>query len=181
MPNHFSVKAKSTINRLKLDTRYVEYLNGACINHVEENGVTYKRFDRVALLDWDWPNVSHKAEECVTIESIADVYLLLQPWLAKHTDQSIRLYETPGGIRGALTGKFQTVDEFVALGVDSLKADPMFIKLCIERKMFGARVSPKLNRTGDFIARYVCTLGCAEEPKVVEVVKRFHDCYLSIS
>jgi len=181
MPNHFSVKSKSTISRFKLDTRYVEYLNGVCINHVEESGVTYKRFDRIAFLDWDWPNVSHKANECVTIDTIDDVYRLLQPWLIAQPDQSIRIYETPGGIRGALTGKLQTVDQFVALGVDTLNADPMFIKLCIERKMFGARVSPKLNRSGDFIARYVCTLGCAEDPKVVEVIERFHDSYLIVS
>lgn len=180
MANHFSFLAKNTVKRLNLDTRYTEYLNGVSIAHLEECGVTYKRFDVIAALDWDWPNVAHKAAECVTIDTIEDVYRLLAPWLLAHPDQAIRIYETPGGVRGVLTGKRQTVDEFLCLGVDALNADPLYLKLCNQRKVFGVRVSPKLNRTGDFIARYVCTLGGAEDPEIVEVVERFHDSYLQL-
>jgi hypothetical protein len=178
MANHFSIKARKSLKLLKLNTFYTEYLHGVSIAHVEDAGITYKRFDKIAFLDWDWPNVSHRNNDCVTIQNFGEVVDLLEPWLHKHPSFAIRLYETPGGVRGIFTSHFMTVNELVALGIEELNSDPMYIKLSLQRGVFGARISPKLNRTGDFIARYVCTLGVQQDVQILDILSKFHDNYL---
>lgn len=176
--NYFSMRSKNTIDKIKLDARYVEYLHEVSILHREESGISYKSFDRIAMLDWDWPNESHKLDRCVTIQSFEQVVEYLEPWLAKHSDQAVRLYETPGGVRGFFISKKQNVMEFLALGIDDLNSDPLYITLCTRRNAFGVRISPKLNRKADFVARYVCTLGHQQCPEVLDVIAKFHDRYL---
>lgn len=178
MANHFSVKAQKSVKQLRLNTFYVEYLHGVSIAHVEEAGMTYKRYDKIAFLDWDWPNVSHKNNDCVTIQNFGEVIDLLEPWLHKHPGFTIRLYETPGGVRGVFTSHKMTVTELVGLNINELKSDQMYIKLVLQRGVFGARISPKLNRTGDFIARYVCTLGVQQDAQILDILSKFHDNYL---
>jgi hypothetical protein len=176
--NYFSVKAQKSASKRKLNTFYVEYYNGVSIAHVEDTGMTYKRFDRVAFLDWDWPNAARKTKECITVQDFGEVVDLIENWLIIHPEYTIRLYETPGGVRGVFVSHFMTVDELVNLNIEGLKSDPLYISLSLARKCFGARISPKLNRANDFIARYVCTLGVYQNPEILDILSKFHDNYL---
>lgn len=48
----------------------------------------------------------------------------------------------------------------------------------LHREAFGARISPKLNRTSDYVAKYVCTLGVNQDSQILDILSKFHDNYL---
>ena len=144
--------------------------------HQLKKGVHFTAHSHIPMLDWDWPNVGHKQDECVTITNLKDVLIKLESYLEKHPDQSIRVYVTPGGVRAFFLGKWMSTEEFFVDGDGTtLDADPFYVDISNKKGFFPARVSPKANRPGDFVASYVCTLGAKPNAEMLRTLESYHD------
>ena len=144
--------------------------------HKTHKDVQFTACDSIPMLDWDWPNIGHKTDECITISCLNDVLVEIKKYLERHPYQSVRIYVTPGGVRAFFLGKQMTVEEFFGAGEgDTMNADPMYVGLCHRRGNFPVRVSPKPNRPGDFVASYVCTLGAEPDGEMLRMLNAYHD------
>ena len=169
--NHFSVKARKAIHNMQLDEPGViepgvEYL----IRSKPYIHVTY--FANLPMVDWDWPDSVHP-EECVTIESLADVVKMVTNYLAEHK-QHVRIYLTPSGVHAFFLARPLNPSQFEA---DSavLNCDPLYQKLTLERGGFTVRVTPK-QRPCDFIVVYALTLAnCEADPELARMLDVHHD------
>lgn len=143
---------------------------------IDANGIQFISLSDIPMLDWDWPNEGHKVEECVTITNLKQVVDVLTEYVKKHPSQSIRVYVTPGGVRAFFLGESLSPEDFFCnKGGEELSADPLYIKLCKKFDVFPARVSPKPNRKGDFVASYCCTIGTQPNPERLNTLIKVHD------
>jgi hypothetical protein len=73
----------------------------------------------------------------------------LEKFLAEHPDWSLRLYETPNGLRVlAVHDLFDPADPIVSEFFRAISADPIYVRMCLRQHCFRARVSPKPWRIG---------------------------------
>jgi hypothetical protein len=141
--------------------------------HDTKTGVNYTAFKDIPMGDWDWPNEGHATEQCLTITCLQDVLDTLNEYLSYYEDH-VRVYVTPGGVRAFFLGQPRVPQEFWFRF--PFYADPIYRKFTLKSGIYSARVSPKPNRAGDFVARYVCTLANAEaDPKLLEQLLVHHD------
>ena len=125
----------------------------------------------VPMLDWDWPDASHKTDECITITCLNDVVKEIKEYL-KYNQDYVRIYVTPGGVRAFFLKEAKTVEEFNLV----LKSDPVYLDLVKRRGFFSWRISPKPNRSIDWVATHVLTLSNTKpNPELLNIVKEFHD------
>lgn len=144
--------------------------------HKFEKGIHFTANDSIPMLDWDWPNIGHKTEACVTITCLKDVLDRLNEYVKVYPEASIRVYVTPGGVRAFFLDKFVSPEEFYSdIEVESLCADPLYVMLSLKNGNFPVRVSPKLNRPGDFVAAYVCTVGKEPSQEMLDILDSYHD------
>jgi hypothetical protein len=150
--------------------------------HSERSQIDLLSYDKVPMLDWDWPNEGHKSEESITITNVNQVIKILTDYLKHHPYQVIKLYVTPGGVRAFFLGKLQTPEEFFTTGGgETLGADPLYINLAKNIKAFSVRVSAKPNRKGDFVASHYVTLGSSNATLVKKLslmLIKSHDTYI---
>lgn len=70
-------------------------------------------------------------------------------FVARHTDWNLRIYRTPLGMRVLATHRTFAPDDPQALECfRALKADPLYVRMCLNQRCFRARVSPKPWRAG---------------------------------
>lgn len=145
-----------------------------CIYGGLDNGVNYLEFSHVMMLDWDVPDPIHPEEAC-TIRDRNEAYHILKEFCLENPGWVFRVYETPGGVRAFLTSRcVESVAEVSDL-MGWLRCDPLYVKFCERRRSFAVRVSAKLSRKGDYVARLVGIVGVGkEDPDALEVV-RYHD------
>jgi hypothetical protein len=122
-------------------------------------------FRHIACLDWDWPNEGHKAKACVTIETFDDVLNVLHK-----QDDTWRVYITPGGVRAWCVSRAYHPSVMPKLG-----ADPLYIDMCKRAESYWARVAPKIERSYDWVAEYVTTVGKDVKPEFLDPVVYYHD------
>jgi hypothetical protein len=73
----------------------------------------------------------------------------INSFIAAHPDWRLRVYRTPAGLRVlAAHRNFAPNTPEVALLFNSLKVDPVYVKMCQRQQCFRARVSPKPWRIG---------------------------------
>lgn len=149
-----------------------------------KTGIEYVGLSHLPMADWDWPDKGHKVDACVTIRGISDVLKELGRFLRKYPNQSIRVYQTPGGIRTFFVGEPLSVGEFhKKLGFElgtHLNQDPMYRELVLRRNEFTFRISPKPRRKGDYVAKYLYTLNSRNADKeLVKLLEKVHDLPIS--
>lgn len=175
--NIFRTDAITTI-RYNSSQGYVK----AVTYHTKRSKIDLLTYDCVPMLDWDWPNEGHKSEASITIQNVNDVIKVLSSYIERHPYQVIKVYVTPGGVRAFFLGKLQNPEEFFSTGEgDTLKADPLYINLAKKMKAFPVRVSPKINRKGDFVASHYVTLGNENNlltNKLSLMLSKSHDAYI---
>ncbi len=73
----------------------------------------------------------------------------IERFLNTHPEWNIRVYSTPADLRlMAIHRTFDPVEPEVAQFFDAVKADPIYVKMCLNQQCFRARVSPKPWRIG---------------------------------
>ncbi len=73
----------------------------------------------------------------------------INSFIAAHPDWRLRIYRTPAGLRVLAAHRtFAPNAPEVALLFNSLKVDPVYVKMCRRQQCFRARVSPKPWRIG---------------------------------
>ncbi len=139
----------------------------------EDRGVRYITFRHVMMLDWDVPDVSHKAGECVTIKEKGEALDILRAYCMEDKKIVFRVYETPGGVRAFVTSKcFDGIEKQL---MEALKCDPLYTQFCVQRREWSCRVSPKKGRENDYVARYWVTIGEGQEDEGAVELVRYHD------
>ncbi|MGQ5521677.1 hypothetical protein ACUHMQ_00290 [Chitinimonas sp. PSY-7] len=79
----------------------------------------------------------------------AGVRARVAQFLKTHPSWHFRLYLTPAGMRVLVTHQtFKPSDPTVKACFDALKADPVYVRMCLNQHCFRARVSPKPWRIG---------------------------------
>jgi uncharacterized protein (TIGR02996 family) len=63
------------------------------------------------------------------------------------------VYETPGGVRAFLTSHFEEFGPDHRRLMDDLSIDPLYRDITQEQRAWWCRVSPKVGRQGDYVAR----------------------------
>lgn len=73
----------------------------------------------------------------------------IESFAKKHPDWGLRVYRTPAGLRVLAThALFVPSDPQVIDCFESLNADPIYVRMCLNQQCFRARVSPKPWRMG---------------------------------
>jgi hypothetical protein len=141
-----------------------------------QDGVQYMSMNEILMLDWDFPDAGHP-KKCLTgVENIGDVWLLLHEWCKSFPYFGFALYETPGGARAFCTNQFfSPTAEFTQHVMKKLKCDPVYAGMCSKKNAFCVRVSPKLTRKNDFIARYVGQVGSLNLSTPIRMALEKHD------
>lgn len=150
----------------------------------EEDGVTYALFDHMLMVDWDVDDGSHKrAKKQCLVDTAGEAYLRLNDWLAKPENEAYRFefYLTPGGARAFCTSHFfHPADKEAQRILKELGCDKLYAGLCAKKGVWACRVSPKVGRKGDYVARWVAKLAgpapSAKYPLVhMQECVRWHD------
>lgn len=158
-------------------SKVLEYFKGYSVEGGEDKGVKYIRFQHVMMLDWDIPDAVHP-EEAVSIQTREEVLTLLTEYCMEEKNTLFRVYRTPGGVRGFLISSVVEGPKAQKEVMERLKCDPLYVKFCVLRNTFACRVSPKIGRANDYVARPWTTIGYGKEcPLVMETV-RYHDSFL---
>lgn len=149
----------------------------AKLTYCRRNKIQITAFHQIPMGDWDWPNEGHKTDKCITISCLKDVIDRLKVYLEAHPYQSVRLYVTPGGVRGFFLGKPLTVEEFFSNkeGGRTLDIDPLYQGLCERTNSFRVRTSPKLNRKNDWVAIHIGDFGAKPNQSMLNLLKKGHD------
>lgn len=137
-----------------------------------ESEVNILRNNYIPVLDWDVPNEGHKIEECVTFQSRTEIYKTID-FYAELFGLSIKVYNTPGGVRGWITSH-QFSPRGLVTCMYKMQVDPVYQNMTRERNEWGARVSPKPNREGDYVAKFSHMVGDIIIPEAEEVIE-YHD------
>jgi hypothetical protein len=134
-------------------------LNGY-VEYISRKDIIVAGFKNFPMFDWDIPDEAHKCPDCITIEKREDVL----PWVIQaHKDFGVNfiLEQTPGGVRGWLD-QAVTGDEWADLATD-LNCDPYYVSITLRECAWRARISPKPNRAGDYVAKYWGNIGDVSE------------------
>ena len=155
--------------------RLLKKLYGRNLYHRRDRGVKYVGFADVLMLDWDIPAEGHVSQNCVTITCREEALAVLEAFCAKYPGKfRFRVYETPGGVRAFLLSGH--VPAHHAAGWQRvLRCDPLYTEMCYLRGACWCRVSPKVGRTGDYVARPWKNVGTGPvNPSVCRLVN-WHD------
>lgn len=169
--NHFALKARKQIKKIDLKSFETQWVEEGVMYMTSSTNFKVTSFDWLPVADWDWPDKIHDSR-CTTISTLEDVVRILNKYLESN-ENHVRVYETPAGVHAFFLGEKQTPREF---NWEGLNADPIYQKICIQKNKFRIRVSPKLGRTGDFVARYVCTVAnCPPNLQLEKLLVQHHD------
>jgi hypothetical protein len=130
---------------------------------------------QVAMQDWDWPDDGHIAKNAITVNNLGDVYESMNRFTTDNPDELWRMYVTPGGVRAFdMASQRPAYKAFDLQG--QLNSDPLYAQLTDNTGFWGARISPKMGREGDFVALPIGQMGTGQRlPSNVDYIKRFHD------
>lgn len=124
-------------------------------------GVEYIRFDRLLMCDWDMPHPSHPCTpkgSCVTIPHQQYVVGILNRDVCRHKDHVWQLYRTPAGCRAFLVSQHRAMAHGALALMENLSCDPIYRQLAAKQDAWWCRVSPKVGRRDDYVARYWMTV-----------------------
>lgn len=118
----------------------------------ERDGMKVVAWSNLFMFDWDvGPDKEFK-----TREEVLDFVLSTGP---RH---ALRLYKTPGGVRGFAIHWMRYPDAYWESWQEyatDLQCDPAYVELCPVRGACACRVGPKEGRDGDYVAEYWITVG----------------------
>lgn len=153
-----------------------EYGEGYKVYGGEDRGVRYITFAHVMMLDWDVPDEGHKTEECITIKDRGEALTILEEFCKENRAWKFKVYETPGGVRAFCTS--MCIKEGIGTmkeTMDWLKCDPLYTRFCLQRREWACRVSPKVGRANDYVARYWKEVGEGSEDRDAVELVAYHD------
>jgi uncharacterized protein (TIGR02996 family) len=119
----------------------------------EVQKVEYVAFPRLLMGDWDCPDTFHFHEGSVTVPSRDYVLGILRRDVRDEPDHVWRVYETPGGVRAFLTSDYRPFDRHHRGLMLNLSIDPLYREITTQQAAWWCRVSPKVGRPGDYVAR----------------------------
>lgn len=140
-----------------------------------QKGMKIISFRHVVMLDWDVPNEGHVMEGCVTIRRKEEAIVILQQYCMEDKKMLFRVYETPGGVRAFLVSRMSESVRLDEPLMRRLSCDPLYTRLCASRGEWACRVSPKVGRKGDYVARYWTTIGDGKEDEGAMELVKYHD------
>ncbi len=147
----------------------------------EDRGVKYITFAHVMMLDWDVPDEGHKGSECITIATKGEAISILEEFCKENKTMRFKVYETPGGVRAFLTSRCITEGMgTMKETMDWLKCDPLYTRFCLQRREWACRVSPKVGRANDYVARYMMEVGEGCEDKDAVELVAYHDSLIKV-
>ena len=174
---HFATKASST------SSDFVAFLLKC--NEIQFWGKF--RFDRglkcmdmanLMMVDWDPIKPGDEPDDHYTISSKEEVYEIIKQRVTSHPAELWRVYETPsGGVHAFLLSHSLTPEEGEGILLE-MKGDLLYRDFSLKRGMWGVRISPKPNRVGDFVARYVATFGSGKALSEHIETMKVHDSFL---
>ena len=143
-----------------------------------ENGL--KCLDMVGLMMGDWdPAPAGKLDNHYTVTGLEQIDSIMSSWARARPNQLWLGYKTPsGGAHAFLVSHVVGLNEGINLGT-TLRCDKLYLKYCLRRGSFAVRVSPKLNREGDYIAKFWKTWGNGKPDPRQEEIMRGHDAFLA--
>ncbi len=125
--------------------------------------VEYVAFPRLLMGDWDCPDDYHFHEGSVTVPDRPYVLGILRRDVRERPGHVWQVYETPGGVRAFLTSHFEgfSAGHHPRLMAD-LSIDPVYREITAQQGAWWCRVSPKVGRPGDYVARPWATVRGAD-------------------
>jgi hypothetical protein len=136
----------------QVKTRKVVYKVGETTWSLQQ-GVVYVQWKvEFGMLDFDIPNSGHKSN-CVTYPNRTEAFRGIEK-LCKDKGVRGELFTTPGGYRLFITSRQVKCTELHTWN----KCDPFYIEFCNFNRQFACRVSPKIGRDNDYVAKHVATL-----------------------
>lgn len=118
----------------------------------------------VPTFDWDTPDPIHP-QNCVSFLSKEEGLDFIQRKVHS-LGVCLKLYETPGGLRGISLNCISRREYEVLAG--KLKVDPIYLRLTCQRNKYCLRVTPKQGRKQDYIARPLGIRGSYVSPPDTE-------------
>jgi uncharacterized protein (TIGR02996 family) len=116
--------------------------------------VEYIGFNRLLMGDWDIPDDFHFHDGSVTVPNREYVLGILHRDVSQRPNHFWRVYQTPGGVRAFLTSDFQVFcAEVHSALMKDLSIDPVYRDIATAQRAWWCRVSPKIGRPGDYVAK----------------------------
>ena len=142
-------------------------------------GVKYLDMVGLMMCDWDCAQSPDSVDHHYTITSLDQVDSIINSLVRAKPDLLLIGYKTPsGGAHAFLVSHIVKLERGVKLGY-KLKCDQLYLKFCQQRGNFAVRVSPKLEREGDYIAKFWKTWGNGTPDPRQEEIMRGHDAFLA--
>ena len=117
------------------------------------------------MLDWDLPGPGHYSAAAITISTRYEPVEMLQNLCNQSDAWLFRVYKTPGGVRAfCMSHTWDLADPKEAavarMLMEGLKCDPCYTHFTFRRlNGWNSRVSPKVVRKNDYVARHVLDMG----------------------
>lgn len=121
----------------------------------ENRGVFFMNLTNLAMLDWDLAeNGDEKNMDFhYTITKVEEVDIILKQRIMSHPDEFWVAYRTPNGVHAFLLSHKKETWQFAAT-MNRMNCDSLYTRYCVKRGEFACRISPKIDRKGDYVASY---------------------------
>lgn len=128
---------------------------------MEDNNVHYFHYTDLLMIDWDVDDGSHfDPERQCLVDSIGDAWETLHNFCEKNPEYKFVMYQTPGGARAfCISHRIKALSDEAGYLMDELKCDKIYVDITQQRGNFACRLTPKIGREGDYVARFIGYLG----------------------
>lgn len=143
-----------------------------------ERGMMMMDMYSMLMVDWDPVEEGVETDHHYTVHCKQEVFDILAARVKACPDELWRVYETPsGGIHAFLLSHSITTEEGYGI-VTEMKGDLLYRDYCRRRGMWAVRVTPKVGRQGDYVARFLCHYGSGQPLPLNVKAIRIHDSHL---
>jgi len=146
----------------------------------DDNNLKIMRLKDLMMVDWDPILPGQSWDEGHTVNDIQEVLMILELDVYKYKSHLWRVYETPsGGVHAFLVSHKLPPTKAACQFAYSLKGDKRYIDIAWERQCWDVRISPKLFRPHDFVAKYIKDIGTGQYLIEHRTTMLMHDTYIS--
>jgi len=100
--------------------------------------------------------------------------------LKKYNQFRFRVYQTHGGYHIFITSQLIKYNSNLVFQLTKELAGDIYYAMFANKTGYKIRLSPKINRNEDYIAKYICDIGTIQECKECSDLIKIHDYYIKI-
>jgi hypothetical protein len=144
---------------------------------IEDRGVHYFSYQDMLMIDWDVDDGTHfDAKKQCLVDSIGEAWEILDRFCNKHPEYKFVMYQTPGGARAfCVSHRIRAGSKEARRILKKLKCDKIYAKLTNTREDFACRLTPKVNRKDDYVAKFIGIVGVGDVDETLMCRIQYHD------